>query len=53
VVIKGPLSHAASEKALQAGSYFSSKGEHLHALAAHDGEVILYVRTNGKYAVHP
>jgi hypothetical protein len=31
VVIKGPISHTASEKALEAGSYFSSKGESLHA----------------------
>tara|TARA_R100000027_G_C2248410_1_gene93787 strand:- start:1872 stop:2558 length:687 start_codon:yes stop_codon:yes gene_type:complete len=53
VVIKGPVSHAASEKALESGSYFSSKGESLHALAAHDNEVVLYVRTNGKYTVQP
>lgn len=52
VVIKGPLTHAAAgDNALESGSYFSSQQQALHRVKTTEDEVILYVRTNGKYDI--
>jgi len=54
VVIKGHPSYLAKEvKALEAGSYFSSKGEALHKItSSSEKETILYVRTNGEVKIY-
>ena len=58
VVIKGqPQYQVPGEtdvKALEPGSYFSSKGESVHQVSSEAGEEsIIYVRTDGKYDVIP
>ena len=58
VVIQGqPQYQVPSEtdvKALEPGSYFSSKGESVHQVSSKAGEEsIIYVRTNGKFEVIP
>ena len=57
VVIKGQPKYQVSEtdvKTLEPGSYFSSKGESEHQISSIAGkEIIIYVRTDGKYEVIP
>ncbi len=50
VIISGQLQHSSSgTHALDPGSYFGSEGTALHAVSSVDGEVIIYVHTNGKF----
>ena len=56
VVISGELAYQmpkeSKKKALEAGSYFGSRGEAVHTTAsAATEEVLIYIRTNGKYEV--
>ena len=56
VVIGGELAYQmpkeATTKTLEAGSYFGSKGEAVHTIAVSAREeVLIYIRTNGKYTV--
>ncbi|WPJ97144.1 DUF4437 domain-containing protein [Coraliomargarita algicola] len=51
VVIKGQLTHAATDEPLAPGSYFSSKEATLHQVQTNESEVVLYVRANGKYDI--
>lgn len=55
VVIEGQLSYDGSEvKVLDPGSYFSSQGEFTHAITSHaERESVIYIRTNGRYAIDP
>ncbi len=55
VVIKGqPRYLGADVKTLEPGSYFGSKGETVHQVSSDEGEeTVIYVRTNGRYAVIP
>lgn len=57
VVIKGQPQYQVSEtefKALEPGSYFSSKGTSVHHVSSKAGvESIIYIRTVGKYDVIP
>ncbi|MBT3013179.1 MAG: DUF4437 domain-containing protein [Candidatus Thiodiazotropha sp. (ex Lucina pensylvanica)] len=57
VVIKGQPRYQVSEtevKALEPGSYFSSKGTSTHQVSSNVGkESVIYIRTNGKYDVTP
>ncbi|MEW8525387.1 MAG: DUF4437 domain-containing protein [Candidatus Thiodiazotropha endolucinida] len=57
VVIKGQPRYQVSEtevKALEPGSYFSSKGTSTHLVSSNVGEEsVIYIRTNGKYDVTP
>jgi len=58
VVIKGQpqfqMPGKADIKALEPGSYFSSKGKSVHQISSKAGEEsIIYVRTDGKYDVIP
>ncbi|MCG8031791.1 MAG: DUF4437 domain-containing protein [Candidatus Thiodiazotropha taylori] len=41
-------------KALEPGSYFSSKGTSTHQVSSNvEEESVIYIRTNGKYDVTP
>lgn len=52
VVLKGNPKYLGKEnKVLETGSYFSSKGEALHAISSLSQETILYIRTNGNYKI--
>ncbi len=53
VVIKGQLQYLATQPdTLNPGSYFSSKGEWVHQVSSKSSdEVIIYVRTKGKYKI--
>jgi len=53
VIIKGQAQHSdADNKILGPGSYFGSKGKTLHKISSKsEEELIIYVRTNGKYDV--
>lgn len=57
VVIKGQPRYQVSEtevKALEPGSYFSSKGTSTHQVSSNvEEESVIYIRTNGKYDVTP
>lgn len=58
VVIKGlpkySFSDEADRKILEPGSYFSSIGKFVHQISSNsDEEIIIYVRTNGKYEIIP
>lgn len=55
VVIKGQPRYLGAEvQTLDPGSYFGSKGEAVHQVSSSEGEeTVIYVRTNGKYAVVP
>lgn len=50
VIIKGQLKHRGSgTHLLDPGSYFGSEDTAIHAVSSADGEVILYIHTNGKF----
>jgi len=55
VVISGNIDYKnaelSSKKALDAGSYVSSKGAFQHNIHANSDDVMLYIRTNGQYRV--
>lgn len=58
VVIAGELQYTMPKekvvKTLEAGSYFGSTGEAVHPIApTATEEVIIYIRTNGKYEITP
>lgn len=51
VLITGQLQHQkASNKILNSGSYFSSKGDAVHKVTSNT-ETVIYVRTNGKFTI--
>ena len=51
VLITGQLQHQkASNKILNSGSYFSSKGDTVHRVTSNI-ETVIYVRTNGKFSI--
>lgn len=50
VVIRGELQHRSSgTELLNPGSYFGSKDSALHELSCVEGEVIIYINTNGNF----
>ena len=52
VVIKGQPRWGTDDKTIDSGSYFGSEGETLHQISSKAGEeVIIYVRTDGKYDI--
>lgn len=54
VVIQGQLQHQASEKILDPGSSFSSKGASVHQVSTKgEKECLIYVRTKGKFTIIP
>jgi len=56
VVIKGELNYTLPQsqetKVLDAGSSFSSTSKAIHTISANNGEVILYIRTNGSIKIN-
>lgn len=58
IVIKGTPQYKtekdAEPKQLETGSYFGAKGDSKHTISALEGgEVLLYIRTDGKYEISP
>ncbi|WP_148216412.1 DUF4437 domain-containing protein [Coraliomargarita akajimensis] len=51
VLIQGELTHAAANGTMEVGSYFSSAAA-THAVSSEE-TVVLYVRTDGRYAIKP